>query len=218
MKPNDAIHMQSLGGGQQGNVPSTPGAGAYSVHISANRGHRDNDDITPSAQNASALARSSHATAPYGGDANANDMRKRYHDINRAAWQYTKCAILFFTAMLITWIPSSANRVFSLTHNKTSSTALEFMSALVLPLQGFWNAIIYMVTTWSATKNLVNDLKMGRRPDVKDFVGGMAPSMPHHVHHSHHRHSQAPYRTGNRSMKAYETESMTELAESRPEH
>jgi hypothetical protein len=32
---------------------------------------------------------------------------------NNAAWSYTKVACLFFVAMMITWIPSSANRVFS---------------------------------------------------------------------------------------------------------
>lgn len=73
-------------------------------------------------------------------------------ELNQAAWSYTKCAILFFTALLVTWIPSSANRVYAFTHGNESLLALEFISALVLPLQGFWNAVIYAVTSWSACR------------------------------------------------------------------
>lgn len=71
---------------------------------------------------------------------------------NDAAWAYTKVAVVFFTALLVTWIPSSANRVFSLVHTGQTVVALEILSAIVLPLQGFWNAIIYCVTSWAAVK------------------------------------------------------------------
>ncbi|KAI5462041.1 hypothetical protein BGZ63DRAFT_453289 [Mariannaea sp. PMI_226] len=72
--------------------------------------------------------------------------------MSRAEWQYAKCALLFFTAMCITWIPSSANRIYMLTHTDGAAPALEYLSAAVLPLQGFWNAMIYMVTSWAACK------------------------------------------------------------------
>ena len=75
-------------------------------------------------------------------------------ELNRAAWSYTKCAALFFTALLVTWIPSSANRVYAFVHGNKSLLALELMSALVLPLQGFWNAVIYAVTSWTACKGV----------------------------------------------------------------
>ncbi|POS85843.1 hypothetical protein EPUL_001877, partial [Erysiphe pulchra] len=35
-------------------------------------------------------------------------------EANKAIWSYTKVSVLFFLAMMITWIPSSANRVYSL--------------------------------------------------------------------------------------------------------
>lgn len=85
------------------------------------------------------------------------NRRKNAYEANSAAWQYTKCAILFFTAILVTWIPSTANRVYSVVHTDEISLPLEYMSALVLPLQGFWNAIIYVVTSWGACKDLVED-------------------------------------------------------------
>ncbi|KFH44238.1 Cyclic AMP receptor-like protein A-like protein [Hapsidospora chrysogenum ATCC 11550] len=99
--------------------------------------------------------------------------RRRNYELNNAAWAYAKCAFLFFTALLITWIPSSTNRVYSVIHGG-SLPALEFMSAFVLPLQGFWNCLIYATTSWTACKNLWHDVRHGRRPEVADLVGGMA--------------------------------------------
>lgn len=94
-------------------------------------------------------------------DGTARPSRLRRAD-NRASWAYTKVAVLFFSAMLITWIPSSANRVYSVVHPGEISFALEYLSSLVLPLQGFWNAVIYAVTSWAA---------------VKQFFGGWATAV-----------------------------------------
>jgi hypothetical protein len=124
-------------------------------------------------------------------------QRRRNYELNNAAWSYTKCAMLFFTAMLVTWIPSSANRVYSVVHANRASTPLEFMSALVLPLQGFWNALIYITTSWRACKNMFQDLGLARAPKVTELIG---------------------IRTGFRqrtAAKSYESESMTELQNSR---
>ncbi|KAK4215585.1 hypothetical protein QBC37DRAFT_371850 [Rhypophila decipiens] len=79
---------------------------------------------------------------------------RRRHEANSATWPYVKCAMLFFSALLITWIPSSGNRVYSLMNKNEISKPLFFASAFVLPLQGFWNAIIYMFTSWAACKSL----------------------------------------------------------------
>ncbi|KAL3963515.1 hypothetical protein ACCO45_000519 [Purpureocillium lilacinum] len=79
-----------------------------------------------------------------------------HQEINNAAWQYTKCALLFFVVILITWLPSSANRVYSHIHPRETSVTLQFMSATVLPLQGFWNAVIYAVTSWAACRKLLD--------------------------------------------------------------
>jgi len=73
-------------------------------------------------------------------------------ELASAAWSYTKVAILFFTAMLVTWIPSSANRLYSIRHPGEIVPAFEFAAAFVIPLQGFWNAIIYVTTSWKACR------------------------------------------------------------------
>ncbi|KPM43535.1 hypothetical protein AK830_g2989 [Neonectria ditissima] len=189
--------------------------GAYSVTISADTHSADIGDIVLPIQQQHQPTRSISQLPPAQRPV-VNPARRRNRALNNAAWSYTKCAILFFTAILITWIPSSANRVYSMFHTKTASIPLEFMSAFVLPLQGFWNAIIYMVTSWSAVKNLATDLRLGRRPDVTELVGGMTHDHNHHHQHHQHRHNLTQFRTVSRSNKTYETESMTELANSRP--
>lgn len=77
------------------------------------------------------------------------------YDASNAAWSYAKCAMLFFIAMLITWIPSTVNRVYSLVQNGEVSLELQYAAAFVLPLQGFWNAMIYILITNKACSRLL---------------------------------------------------------------
>lgn len=210
---SDGILLQPISGrAPDSNEPSASN-GNYSVHISAQPGSGENaDGLAPIERE---QTRTSIQVPQQQQRSAAHMNRKRNRELNNAAWQYTKCALLFFTAILITWVPSSANRVYSV-FSKTSSEPLEFMSALVLPLQGFWNALIYIVTSWGACKNLVSDLRMGQRPDVTELVGGMKPEVgaTHTIGGGGgHRHNLGHIRRSNK----FETESMTELAnESRP--
>ena len=91
-------------------------------------------------------------------------------ELNNAAWSYTKCAILFFTAMLITWIPSSANRVYSEVNDGKALLGLEYASAFVLPLQGLWNCLIYIVTSWTGCKNYFRELGLMRQERVVETL------------------------------------------------
>ncbi|EXV03656.1 7 transmembrane receptor domain protein [Metarhizium robertsii] len=143
--------------------------GAYTVHISAdlnNTAQTYDEDALP-IQGTTLQHTSTVQLAPR---RPANISRRRNHELNNAAWSYTKCSILFFTAILITWIPSSANRVYSFVNDKDVSVTLEFMSAFVLPLQGFWNAVIYAVTSWSACQELLEDLRWKKRPSVSELI------------------------------------------------
>ncbi len=190
---------------------------AYSVTISSNINGRPNaresygDVGLPIQSNAAAQQQSEPAPprpiATAAGQPNPL-RRKAAYEANNAAWSYTKCAILFFTAMLVTWIPSSANRVYSVVHTNEASMPLEYMSALVLPLQGLWNAVIYIVTSWKACKTLASDI-FGRRS---------APKMPERIASGFRtdRSFQKMSSGSPRGDKNYETESMTELANSRP--
>lgn len=205
-----SISLQPLDRRGAPDVNNPNSNGLYTVTISADTPSGDIADVVLPIQH-----QQTHTSFRTPAQRANHQAKRRNRELNSAAWSYTKCSILFFTAILITWIPSSANRVYSLIHQKRSSAPLEFMSAFVLPLQGFWNALIYAVTSWNACKNLWADLRLGRRPDVTELVGGMAPDI--HIHHHHrHSHNLSQFKPSSRSNKTYETESMTELANSRP--
>lgn len=136
---------------------------AYSVSISARpttlTGAGPATATTPTASNTMSMYGGTHSLP--------RSRRKAAMDANNSAWSYTKVALLFFTAMLVTWIPSSANRLYSLAVAGEISLPLEYMSALVLPLQGFWNALIYCTTSWKACKMLGEDVVAFFRPNSK---------------------------------------------------
>ena len=158
--------LQDMARRQSNAGPSTGDRqGAYSVHISAGPQAAANFTDLSFLRETDLPVEGGVSTQPVTVAAaqtmprkRGNNVRRRNHELNNAAWAYTKCAILFFTAILVTWIPSSANRVYSLVHGGQTSTPLEFMSAFVLPLQGFWNAVIYAVTSWKACRELFSGL------------------------------------------------------------
>lgn len=75
-------------------------------------------------------------------------------EANRAAYNYTKIACLFFVSLLVTWVPSSINRVYSLIHPDSVSVNYAFAAGIVLSLMGFWNSVIYIATSYHACKVL----------------------------------------------------------------
>ncbi|RGP67963.1 hypothetical protein FSPOR_5624 [Fusarium sporotrichioides] len=97
--------------------------------------------------------------------------RSRRSPSDEAAMSYAKTALLFFTAMLITWIPASANRLYILIDGH-ASVQLGYVSAFVLPLQGFWNALIYYYTSRAACKQVIASVRTGcRRLEESDPNG-----------------------------------------------
>ncbi|KJZ79348.1 hypothetical protein HIM_01499 [Hirsutella minnesotensis 3608] len=204
-----AIYMGPVG--KRANTASGNGAGAggnYTVHISADGYGSPADEVELPIQGRTIQQTSTIQVAPH---KVPNPTRRRNHELNNAAWSYTKCAILFFTAILITWIPSSANRVYSVIHQNEVFAPLEYMSAFVLPLQGFWNAVIYTVTSWGACKNLLNDLRLTRPSPVTEITrrGGGSLSAAEQGYGSR--------RSGrfHSSPRSFDSESTTELAKSR---
>jgi hypothetical protein len=72
---------------------------------------------------------------------------KRTAEGHAAAMAYFQVAFLMFMALFVVWLPSSINRMYQLTHRSNPKFALNIISAIVLPLQGAWNATIYIFTT-----------------------------------------------------------------------
>ncbi|KAK8191160.1 uncharacterized protein BKA78DRAFT_313546 [Phyllosticta capitalensis] len=71
---------------------------------------------------------------------------------NRNALGYAVVSIWMFLAILLVWLPSSANRVYSLTHPNQTNFGLNLIAAIVLPMQGFCNLTIYIATSWNQCK------------------------------------------------------------------
>ncbi|KAM0432938.1 hypothetical protein ACHAPT_004643 [Fusarium lateritium] len=87
---------------------------------------------------------------------NASLKLKRLDPVKMA---YLRTSFIFGFAVLITWIPSSVNRLYSLTHHDKISFPLSVASGCVLPLQGVWNALIYFTTSWKTVYEEVGLVK-----------------------------------------------------------
>ncbi|RDL31337.1 uncharacterized protein BP5553_09546 [Venustampulla echinocandica] len=87
------------------------------------------------------------------------------NSIDKIKWAYTKCAMLFAISILITWVPATVNRVYGLRYPASPSFALNIGSAIVLPLQGFWNAVIYFATSLSICNNVWARFRSRKQPD-----------------------------------------------------
>ena len=84
-------------------------------------------------------------------------------EFNTAALGYTKVAILFFCSLLITWVPPSINRFYSFLHPHQIHVPSAYATSFVLPMMGFWNSAIYIVTSWTAVRRLFTFRKVNVR-------------------------------------------------------
>lgn len=71
---------------------------------------------------------------------------------------YLRTSFVFAISVLVTWTPSSINRVYNLIYPDKVSYPLNLASAAVLPLQGVWNAVIYFSTSWKILRQEWEDL------------------------------------------------------------
>lgn len=155
---------------ENGRIVSGQSFDPYTVSIASN----PTADLT--SLQASSLPRSSTSMG-FGSD-RAAKQRRAAMEANKAAFSYCKCAFLFFASLLITWVPSSINRVYSLVHPDEVSFPLLFISALVLPLQGFWNAVIYIATSLPACKALFNQILDSWAPTRRSKPSSSYPRCP----------------------------------------
>ncbi|KAF5867829.1 putative g-protein coupled receptor protein [Botrytis fragariae] len=85
--------------------------------------------------------------------------RRNASSLDKIKWAYTKVAMLFCISILITWVPASVNRVYGLRFPDKPSFVLNIGSAIVLPLQGFWNTVIYFTTSLGICRSVWADLR-----------------------------------------------------------
>ncbi|KAF2230667.1 hypothetical protein EV356DRAFT_536155 [Viridothelium virens] len=89
---------------------------------------------------------------------------------NKAALSYYKVALLMFVALSVVWIPSTINRLYSLVVPEKQSFPLNFLAAGVLPMQGAWNAAVFLDTSWTELKKGVRELREGKTQGRKGSV------------------------------------------------
>ncbi|KAM7212910.1 hypothetical protein V8F06_011716 [Rhypophila decipiens] len=70
---------------------------------------------------------------------------------------YLRTAVLFALSVVVTWIPSSINRIRGLIY-PDSPYPYNVATAAVLPLQGLWNGIIFFVTSWKNLRISIRDM------------------------------------------------------------
>jgi hypothetical protein len=66
---------------------------------------------------------------------------------NRGAKTYAQVAFLLYIVMLSVWVPSTANRVYGVVRPRKVNFGLNAAAAAVLPLQGFFNTLVYLFTS-----------------------------------------------------------------------
>lgn len=79
--------------------------------------------------------------------------RGRFSRMDPVKLKYLRTSFVFAVSVLVTWTPSSINRVHDILRaGNPPSFGLNLASAVVLPLQGIWNAVIFFSTSGSAVR------------------------------------------------------------------
>lgn len=76
---------------------------------------------------------------------------------------YLRTSFVFAISVLVTWTPSSINRVYTLIYPDRASYGLNIAAAVVLPLQGVWNAVIYFTTSWTIFREEMEGTRTGKK-------------------------------------------------------
>ncbi|KAI0593261.1 hypothetical protein F4775DRAFT_520874 [Biscogniauxia sp. FL1348] len=74
--------------------------------------------------------------------------RAKLNHMDPVKLAYLRTSFVFAISVLVTWTPSSINRVHDLVATGDASFGLNLASSVVLPLQGVWNAVIFFSTSW----------------------------------------------------------------------
>ncbi|KAK9413058.1 putative G-protein coupled receptors family 2 profile 2 domain-containing protein [Seiridium unicorne] len=85
----------------------------------------------------------------------------KFSNMDPIKFAYLRTSFIFAISVLVTWTPSSINRVHDLATHSSASFGLNLASGIVLPLQGLWNAFIFFLTSWRPLKEEFQ-LLMGR--------------------------------------------------------
>ncbi|KAK4214812.1 cyclic AMP receptor-like protein A [Rhypophila decipiens] len=154
-------HHNSTGSGGiavvAGNSAGSASAASQMIHpwTSISSSSCSNDDAISALTITSATPASPTSTT-------ARKLRRMLNGLDPIKLAYLRTSFIFAVSVLVTWTPSSINRVYTLMNPKSANFGLNLASAIVLPLQGVWNVVIYVLTTWEVwAHRLVGGLLWG---------------------------------------------------------
>ncbi|KAL0941454.1 g-protein coupled receptor [Colletotrichum truncatum] len=84
---------------------------------------------------------------------------------------YLRTCCLFAVSVLFTWTPSSINIIYELVNPNNVSFGLNVACAVVLPLQGVWNAVIFFMTSCSTFREEWTEMRHFRQTRHLDSHG-----------------------------------------------
>ena len=93
------------------------------------------------------------------------------NETNPESWLYARAAFLFFIVLAITWIPASIFRIYDVVRPGSSPFPLAYLVSFLFPLQGFWNAVVYIITSRTACKEFWNSVRGRKRTSVDESMG-----------------------------------------------
>jgi hypothetical protein len=119
-----------------------------------------------------------NSAAPPAADGRPPPVKRRTEtQTNRGARTYACVAFSLYIVMLVTWVPSTANRVYGVVHADALNFGLNLLAATVLPLQGFFNTCVYMFISRHELYLKFKELRgrvVGRRQDRSGSVAELA--------------------------------------------
>lgn len=134
---------------------SNGGSGSGSKNSQSHRSqHREEQQEGGPTQGGSFFRRMSGGTRRFGA---------RLKNMDPVKLAYLRTSFVFAISILVTWTPSSINRVYTLIYPLQASYGLNIAAAVVLPLQGVWNAVIYFTTSWKIFREEMEATRVGRR-------------------------------------------------------
>ncbi|KAK6864596.1 hypothetical protein PG995_001124 [Apiospora arundinis] len=83
----------------------------------------------------------------------------KFNNMDPVKLAYLRTSFVFAISVLVTWTPSSINRVHDLVNENDVSYGINLAAGIVLPLQGVWNAVIFFSTSSTALKEEIVNLK-----------------------------------------------------------
>lgn len=77
----------------------------------------------------------------------------KFNNMDPVKLAYLRTSFVFAISVLVTWTPSSINRVHDLINQTEVSFGLNLTAGIVLPLQGVWNTVIFFSTSSVALRD-----------------------------------------------------------------